>query len=53
MLNELFEIELIIYIKMNLALSNLQMLLCLKTQPTNQPTNQPNNWLRKQTNEAI
>ena len=28
---ELFEIELIICIKMNLALNNLQMLICLKT----------------------
>ena len=25
--------ELIIYIKMNLALNNLQMLICYKTQP--------------------
>ena len=32
---ELFEIELIIYIKMNLALNNLQRLICDKTQPTN------------------
>ena len=38
---ELFEIELIIYIKMDLALNNLQMLICQKkkNQPTNQPTN--------------
>ena len=32
---ELFEIELIIYIKMDLALNNLQRLICHKTQPTN------------------
>ncbi len=30
--NELFEIELIIYIKMDLALNNLQRLICRKTQ---------------------
>ena len=37
-----FEIELIIYIKMDLALNNLQSLICHKTQPTNQiyPANQ-------------
>ena len=35
---ELFEIELIICIKMDLALDNLQRLIYLKT---NQPTNQP------------
>ena len=36
---EFFEIELIIYIKMDLALKNLQMLICHKNnQPTNQPT---------------
>ena len=35
MLNELFEIELIIYIKIDLALNNLQRLICHKTQPTN------------------
>ena len=34
---ELFEIELIIYIKMDLALDNLQRLKCHKT---NQQTNQ-------------
>ena len=34
---EVFEIELIIYIKMDLALNNLQRLTCHKTQPTNQP----------------
>ena len=33
----MFEIELIIYIKMDLALDNLQRLICHKTQPTNQP----------------
>ena len=27
---------------MDLALNNLQRLICHKTQPTNQPTNQPN-----------
>ena len=37
---EMFEIEQIIYNKMDLALNNLQRLLCHKTQPTNQPTNQ-------------
>ena len=36
---ELFQIELIIYIKMDLALNNLQRLICHETQPTNQPTN--------------
>ena len=34
---ELFEIELIIYIKMDLALDNRQRLICHKFQPTNQP----------------
>ena len=34
---ELFEIELIVYIKMDLALNNLQGLICHKTQLTNQP----------------
>ena len=29
-----------IYIKMDLALNNLQWLTCHKNQPTNQPTNQ-------------
>ena len=33
---ELFEIDLIIHIKMDLALNNLQRLICHKTQP-NQP----------------
>ena len=33
---ELFEIELTIYIKMDLALNNLQRLICHKTQLTNQ-----------------
>ena len=32
---ELFELELIIYIKMDLALNKLQRLICHKTQPTN------------------
>ena len=31
-----FEIELIIYIKMDLELNNLQKLICHKTQPTKQ-----------------
>ena len=31
---ELFEIELIIYIKMDLTLNNLQRLICHKIQPT-------------------
>ena len=35
---ELFEIELIICIKMDLALNNLQRLICHKTLPTNQVT---------------
>ena len=33
----MFEIELVICIKMDLALNNLQRLICHKTQPTNQP----------------
>ena len=32
---ELFEIELIIYIKMDWALNNLQRFICHKAQPTN------------------
>ena len=40
---ELFEIELIICIKIDLALNNLQRLICHKIQPTNQPTNQNDN----------
>ena len=32
----MFEIELIIYIKMDLALNNLQRLICHKNKPTNQ-----------------
>ena len=35
---ELFEIELIICIKMNLAVNNLERLKCHKPQTTNQPT---------------
>ena len=35
----MFEIELIIYIKMDLALDNLQRLIYYKTQPADQPTN--------------
>ena len=34
---ELFEMELIMCIKMDLALNNLQRLICYKTQTTNQP----------------
>ena len=41
MLNWIVEIELIICIKMDLVLNNLQRLICYKTQPTNQQTNQP------------
>ena len=33
----MFEIELIICIKMDLALNNLKRLICYKTQTTNQP----------------
>ena len=33
---EMFELELIICIKMDLALNNQQRLICHKTQPTNQ-----------------
>ena len=33
MLTELFEIELIIYIKMDSALNNLHRLMCHKTKP--------------------
>ena len=33
----MFEIELIICIKMDLAFNNLQRLICHKTQTTNQP----------------
>ncbi len=32
------KIKLSIYIKMDLALNNLQRLICHKTQPTNKPT---------------
>ena len=39
MLNWIVEIELTICMKMDLALNNLQRLICHKTQ-TNQPTNQ-------------
>ena len=34
---ELFEIELIMFIKMDLASTNLERLICHKTQTTNQP----------------
>ena len=33
----MFERELIIYVKMDLALNNLQRLICHETQPNNQP----------------
>ena len=36
---ELFEVELIISIKMDLALNNLQRLICYKPQPTDQQQN--------------
>ena len=35
---KLFVIKLIICTKIDLALNNLQRLICQKTQPTNQPT---------------
>ena len=35
----MFKIELLICLKMDLALNNLQRLICHKIQPTNQPTN--------------
>ena len=38
----MFEIELIICIKMDLALNNLQRLICHKTQTTNQPEKNTN-----------
>ena len=39
MLNWIFEIEMIICIKMDLALNNQEVLICHKpNQPTNQPT---------------
>ena len=38
---EVFKIELIIRIKIDLALNNLQRLICHRNQPTNQPINQP------------
>ena len=40
-LNELFEIELYICIKMDLALNNLQKLMRHKIQTVNQQTNKP------------
>ena len=40
--------EMIICIKLDLSLNNLQKLISHKTQPTNQPTNQPT----KQTNQT-
>ena len=36
---ELFEVELMIYIKMDLALNNLQKLICHKTQKPNPKVN--------------
>ena len=44
--SQLFEMKLIISIKMDLALNNLQRLICHKIQTTNQPTNQPTNYRR-------
>ena len=35
----MFEIELIICMKIDLVLNNLEMLICHKTQPTKQTTN--------------
>ena len=43
-LNGIFKIELIIYIKMDLALYNLQKLICHKTKP-NQTKPKPSVWL--------
>ena len=40
---ELFEIEMIVCIKMDLALNNQQRLICHKNTPTNERTNQPTN----------
>ena len=37
----------IIYIKVDLALNNLQRLICHKTQSTNKPTNQPTSELKR------
>ena len=48
MLIELFEIELFICIKIDLALNNLQVLICHKTQ-TNTQTNKLNQNKRNQT----
>ena len=51
---ELFEIELIICIKTDLALNNQQRLICHKTQTTNQPTKLPVQWPeRSETEKSI
>ena len=42
----MFEMELIICIKMYLALNNLQMLIRHKTQTTNQPLHHYLNWFK-------
>ena len=41
--NELFSIEQIIYIKMDLALNNLQRLICHKTKQTKPNQTKPSN----------
>ena len=46
----MFEIELIICIKMDLAFNNVQKIICYKNRPTDQPTNENEgivNWFRK------
>ena len=47
------EIELTICIKMDLALNNLQRLICHKTQPTNQPTNQSTNHITQSSRNGV
>ena len=51
-LTELFKIELIICIKMDLALNNLQRLICHKTQTNNQPTNALGSIMRRSNTEG-
>ena len=41
----MFEIELVIYIKIDLILNNLQRLVSYKNQPINQPNDQPYTYL--------
>ena len=48
----MFEIELIIYIKMDLALNNLQRLICHKTQPT-QPSTKIKRKLKKSAKNSM